>query len=172
MVQNDGGAVMAMGNLNLPALSEAIAFVWYEAELLDRGKYEEWLALWTPTSRYVVPVDSSATDFENTLNYAYDDADIRAKRVERIVGGHAVSATPVAKTLRSLSRFRILSDDGKNLVLRCVQDLVEFRRDLERRHSAELEFELVRKEDSFFIERKVVRLLKAGNILTGVTYIL
>lgn len=162
-----------MQKVYLSSLSEAVAFVWYEAELLDRGEYKNWLALWTPSSRYVVPVDSAVTDFESSLNYAYDDADLRLKRVERIVGGHAVSATPVAKTLRSLSRFRIMSDEDDILTLRCVQELVEFRRDVERRHAAELEFTLVRQSDrSFAIERKVVRLLKAGNILTGITYIL
>ncbi len=82
-------------------LDEAMHFAWLEADLLDSAAYDEWQALWTPTARYVVPIAPGVTDFENTLNYAYDDAEMRAKRAERLVSGQSVSASPVARTCGS-----------------------------------------------------------------------
>ena len=90
----------AITTTNPITLDEAMQFAWLEADLLDSAAYDEWLALWTPSSRYVVPIEPGATDFENTLNYAYDDAVMRAKRADRLVSGQSVSASPVARTVR------------------------------------------------------------------------
>ena len=81
-------------------------FAWYEADLLDHAVYDEWLTLWTDDARYIVPIEPGTTDFENSLNYAYDDHSMRKKRVERLLSGQSISASPVALTVRSLSRFR------------------------------------------------------------------
>ena len=42
-------------------LSAAIDFINDEADLLDRGAFHLWLALWHPEGLYVVPIDL-ATD--------------------------------------------------------------------------------------------------------------
>src|SRR5918998_6633462 len=102
-------------------LAEAMEFTWLEADLLDHASYDEWLALWTPEARYVVPIEPAETDFENTLNYAYDDHAMRRNRVERLVSGQSVSASPVARTVRLLSRFRLLRSDAGSCELRCAQ---------------------------------------------------
>ncbi len=74
------------------SLNEAVEFVWYEADLLDSATYDEWLSLWTDEAHYIVPIEPGETDFENTLNYAYDNHEMRKKRVERLVSGQSVSA--------------------------------------------------------------------------------
>lgn len=158
----------------LPAITieEAVHFVWLEADLLDNAGYDEWLALWTPTSRYVVPIEPGTTDFENALNYAYDDAELRQKRAERLTSGQSVSASPVARTVRLLSRFRLLTTTPGACHLRCAQMLTEFRRGRERSYAADLEFHLARAEGGLKIERKVVRLINATEALGGIGYIL
>lgn len=153
-------------------LDEAVQFAWLEADLLDSASYAEWQALWTPTSRYVVPVEPGATDFENTLNYAYDDAGMRAKRAERLTSGQSVSASPVARTVRVLSRFRVLRSDAGGCHLRCAEMITEFRRGRQRTYAADVEFLLVRGPDGLRIERKVVRLVNAADALGGIGYIL
>lgn len=154
------------------ALDEAMHFAWLEADLLDSAAYDEWQALWTPTARYVVPIAPGATDFENTLNYAYDDAEMRAKRAERLVSGQSVSASPVARTVRLLSRFRLLRSDARSCELRCAQMLTEFRRGRERTYAADVEFVYVRGPDGLRIERKVIRLVNGTDALGGIGYIL
>lgn len=153
-------------------LDDAMAFVWLEADLLDSGSYDEWLALWTPEARYVVPIEPGATDFENTLNYAYDDHQLRRKRVERLTSGQSVSASPVARTVRLLSRFRMLNASPGSCELRCAQLLTEFRRGQERMYAADVEFRLVRTGEELRIDRKVVRLINSTEALGGIGYIL
>jgi 3-phenylpropionate/cinnamic acid dioxygenase small subunit len=151
---------------------EAMQFAWLEADLLDSASYDEWQALWTPTSRYVVPIEPGATDFENTLNYAYDDAAMRAKRVERLVSGQSVSASPVARTVRLLSRFRVLRSGADGCFMRCAQMLTEVRRGRERSYAADVEFLYIRAAEGLRIQRKVIRLVNSTEALGGIGYIL
>ncbi|TNC08349.1 hypothetical protein FF100_29560 [Methylobacterium terricola] len=154
------------------SLQDAMEVAWLEADLLDSADYDPWLALWTPDAIYVVPAEPAGDDFENTLNIAYDDAAMRAKRVERLRSGQSVSASPVARTVRLLSRFRILSSEAGRCELRCAQILTEYRRERERMHTADITFVLVRTPDGLRIARKVVRLINASDAITGVSYIL
>jgi 3-phenylpropionate/cinnamic acid dioxygenase small subunit len=154
-------------------LDEAMAFIWYEADLLDNAEYDEWLALWTADAHYIVPIEPGAADFENTLNYAYDDHSMRQKRVDRLRNGQSISTSPVARTVRVQSRFRLLQSARDACKLRCAQILTEFRRSRERNYTADVEFDLMRGEDSKLkISRKVVRLINSTDALTGIGYIL
>lgn len=154
-------------------LDEAMAFTWYEADLLDNAEYDEWLGLWTSDAHYVVPIEPGASDFENSLNYAYDDHGMRQKRVDRLRNGMSISASPVARTVRVQSRFRLLQTDKEACKLRCAQILTEFRRGRERAYAADVELNLVRGDDGKLkIAQKVVRLINSTDALTGIGYIL
>lgn len=153
------------------SLAEAMETVWLEADYLDSANFNAWLAMWTADARYVVPIEPGETDFENTLNYAYDDHEMRQKRVERLLSGQSVSASPVARTIRSLSRFRVLKSDEKGCEIRCAQVLTEFRRGRERTYAADVTFQLVRGEAGLLIHQKVVRLINATDGLQGISYI-
>ena len=49
----------------IPApMARAIAFIWKEAELLDKKDYAAWQALWTEDGYYVVPIDPDTTGHE------------------------------------------------------------------------------------------------------------
>ncbi len=153
-------------------LDEATAFTWYEADLLDNAEYDEWLGLWTPDARYVVPIEPGETDFENTLNYIYDDHTMREKRVARLRNGQSISTSPVARTVRVQSRFRLLQSDANACELRCAQILTECRRGRERSYTADVQLSLVRHEGKLRIARKVVRLINSTDALNGIGYIL
>jgi 3-phenylpropionate/cinnamic acid dioxygenase small subunit len=158
--------------MNIELLTRASAFIWAESDMLDHTEYEDWLDLWAPGGVYVIPIDPAETDFENTLNYAYDDASMRRKRVTRLTGGEAISSAPVARTVRSVSRLRLLAENGDKVTVRCAQDLREFRKDRFRQHTSDVTYELLREGDSFRIERKIVQLINSTDTLTAVGYIL
>ena len=158
--------------MNIELLNKAAAFIWAESDMLDHTEYDDWLKLWAPEGVYVIPIDPKETDFENSLNYAYDDRQMREKRVARLVGGEAISSAPVARTVRSVSRLRLLSDDGDLVTVRCAQDLREFRKDRFRQHTSDVTYELQREGDSFRIQRKIVQLINSTDTLTAVGYIL
>ncbi|MFS8367590.1 aromatic-ring-hydroxylating dioxygenase subunit beta [Acetobacter oryzifermentans] len=154
------------------SLNDAVELVTLEADLLDDGQFVEWLKLYTQSGLYIIPIDPAADDYADTLNYAYDDAEMRQKRVERLIGGRAISAAPPAQTIRLLSRYRILESDDQKCVLRCAQLLTELRQGRERSYVANVIFTLVKEGDSLKIDQKVIKLLGSTEALTAVSYIL
>lgn len=158
--------------MSLQLLQEVTAFVWQEGDMLDHGEYDAWLALWDENGTYIIPIDPKEDDFENTLNYAYDDAHMREKRVQRLIGGESISTSPQPRTVRSSSRFRVLFDDGQHITVRCAQNLREFRKDALKHYSADVVYELERHGDGLRIQRKLIRLINADDALAGIGYIL
>lgn len=153
-------------------LALAAEFIALEADLLDTRDYAAWLALWVPEGKYVVPVNPDETNFEDTLNYAYDDAAMRSMRVRRLTSGESMSAAHAARTLRSVSRFRLLGQTEQGeLQVRSAQQLIEYKFDRHRTYVANVEWVLRREGESFRIVRKVVRLLNGGDALAGITFL-
>lgn len=153
------------------ALLQRIAqFIWEEADLLDRKTYDEWQELWAPGGHYVLPI-GPGDDFENTLNLAYDDAEMRKMRIERFKAGFSISSAPPAQTVRTLSRFVLESQQGDVLHVRCAQHLVEDKFGRQRIFAANIVYVLEQKTDSFKIRDKIVRLLNSDGILTSISYL-
>ncbi|WP_411380259.1 aromatic-ring-hydroxylating dioxygenase subunit beta [Pseudomonas sp. MPB26] len=158
--------------MNLQLLQEVTAFIWQEGDMLDHGEYDGWLKMWTEKGTYIIPIDPKETDFENTLNYAYDDHHMRELRVQRLTGGESISTSPQPRTVRMQSRFRVLADDGVQVTVRCAQNIREFRKESLKFYSADLTYELIRSEGSFKIQRKVISLINSDDALAGIGYIL
>lgn len=152
--------------------NEVAAFIDLEADMLDFQEFRQWLALWAEDGIYVVPIDPRTEDFRNTLNFAYDGAEMRRLRVQRLVGGEAVSTETTSKTVRSVSRLRILEDSGDTVKLRCAQFIAENRHGKLTTYPADVSFTLRRTDDGFRIVEKVVRLLNADHHLNSIGYIL
>lgn len=159
-----------MTDMNL--LNQVTAFINAEADMLDFYEYSAWLDLWTENGVYVVPIDPNETDFANTLNYAYDKAEMRKLRVARLTGGEAVSTQTTHKTVRAPSRFRILAADENVVSVRCAVYLSEIRHGNVKTYASDVSYKLLRDGESFRIEEKVVRLLNSDAYLSSVGYIL
>lgn len=158
--------------MNLQLLQEVTAFIWQEGDMLDHGEYDAWLALWADKGTYIIPIDPKEEDFDNTLNYAYDDAHMREKRVQRLIGGESISTSPQPRTVRSISRFRVLFEDDQHVTVRCAQNIREFRKDVLKHYSADIVYELERSGENFKIQRKLIRLINSDDTLMGIGYIL
>jgi 3-phenylpropionate/cinnamic acid dioxygenase small subunit len=158
--------------MNPEMLLSATHFLWTEADMLDHAEYDAWLDLWDPAGLYIVPIDPATEDFADTLNYAHDDADMRAKRVARLTGGESVSTQPAARTVRSVSRIRILGERDGVVTLRAAQDLRDFRKNGYHQHTADVTWELARDGASWRIRRKIVRLINSVDTLSTLGYVL
>lgn len=159
--------------IDLNLLNEVTAFVWAEADMLDHSEHSTWLDLWNEKGVYIIPVDPALTDYENNLNYAYDNHHMRKLRVDRLENGEAISTSPKAKTVRSVSRVRIVKDEDGEIVLRCAQNLREFRKENLKHYTADVTFHLVRDgEQGFKINRKIINLVNSTDTLAGISYIL
>lgn len=157
---------------NPPTLDAAIEFIWTEADLLDSKCYLDWLDLWCEEGIYVIPIDPATEDFEGSLNYLYDDAEMRKARVIRLLNNFSISATSAPPTIRTVSRFRLMETEGARLRVRCAQHLVECKRGLERLYAADLTYDLVWDAGALKIQRKLVRLINASDALAGIAYLL
>lgn len=151
--------------------AEVSEFISFEADLLDHKGYQDWLALWVSKGLYIVPIDLKATEFADKLNFAYDDEEMREMRVRRLLGGESVSSSAMEKTVRNVSRFRILAQEGDQVNVRCAMLLSEVRHEQIITYAADLEYRLQRTDDGFRIMQKVVRLLNAESHLRTVAFI-
>lgn len=159
--------------IDLNLLNEVTAFIWAEADMLDHSELETWLKLWSEKGVYIIPIDPTVTDYENNLNYAYDNHHMRQLRVDRLKNGEAISTAPKANTVRSVSRVRIIQDQDGEIILRCAQNLREFRKENLKHYTADVTFHLVRDaEQGFKINRKIINLVNSTDTLAGISYIL
>ena len=143
-------------------LAEAAAFIWREADMLDRGAYDEWLTLWTHGGKYVVPIEPASADFDTILNYAFDDHMMREIRVRRLVNGQSGA---FARTVRTVSRFVTVRVDAEMHELRCAQVITVYTREETRQIGADLIYRLALGPRGPAIDHKVVRLLNPADAL-------
>ncbi|RDU96231.1 aromatic-ring-hydroxylating dioxygenase subunit beta [Trinickia dinghuensis] len=153
--------------------ARAVEFVWREAEMLDRRDYRAWLDLWDPTGVYVVPIDPTATDFSATLNYVYDDRDMREKRVQRMLSGYSASASDAARTVRTMSRFTRESGSTETLELKSAQVVAAYKRGATTLFAADVTHQLrIDTEGDIRIAAKVVRLIDSTEALSAIGFLL
>lgn len=158
--------------VNTQVLNDVTAFIWQEADLLDHKGYQEWLQLWSDDGLYIVPAEFAADDnYEDTLNLALDDADMRRMRVARLEDGESVSANATGNTVRMISRVRVLEAGEDLIIARCAMTLNEMRHGKLVTYPADVEYQLQPSEDGFRLARKVVRLMHADSFLRTVSFI-
>lgn len=158
--------------VNTEMLNDVTAFIWTEADLLDHKGYQEWLQLWVDEGLYIVPAEfASGDDFEDSLNLAMDDAEMRSMRVQRLEGGESVSANATGDTVRMVSRIRVLEVGDDLVVARCAMTLNEMRHGKVITYPADVEYQLQPSEEGYRIVRKVVRLMHADSYLRTVSFI-
>ncbi|MET1755732.1 aromatic-ring-hydroxylating dioxygenase subunit beta [Novosphingobium sp. RD2P27] len=157
----------------VPTLAEATAFVWGEADMLDRLDYKPWLKLWNITGKYIIPTLYGQVDYAEVLNIVYDDQTMREARVRRLLSGFSMSSAPPARTVRTVSRFVVTTAGEGFIELRAAQMLAEYKYGHMRFLPADLRFRLVRGADGgLLIDEKVVTLVNAEDYQFGIGYLL
>ena len=153
-------------------MARAIAFIWKEAELLDKKDYAAWQALWTEDGYYVVPIDPDTTDYAASLNYAYDNAHMRKIRIERLTSGHAMSAVDAAATVRTVSRFVPVHLSEELVEITSAQVLVGYKRQQHTMFVANVTHRLRFTPQGPKIEQKVIRLINSMDSLNALVFLL
>jgi 3-phenylpropionate/cinnamic acid dioxygenase small subunit len=174
MAQDDGAGMMDNRNelFSDQTFAAAIQFIWREAEMLDHRDYRAWLDLWDPAGVYVVPIDPDATDYAASLNYAYDDQDMREKRVERMTSGYSASASDAARTVRTVSRFTRTSDAAELIEVSSAQVVVAYKRGAVTLFAANVTHKLRIGDGHTRIVEKVVRLIDSTDALSAIGFLL
>ena len=152
--------------------ARAVQFIWREAEMLDRREYREWLELWDKDGTYVVPIDPRTSDFAATLNYAYDDHEMREKLVQRMTSGFSASASDAARTVRTVSRFTNASEEANTIEVRSAQILIAYKRGVPTIFAADLTHRIHCNGDELRLAQKVVRLIDSTDALNAIGFLL
>jgi 3-phenylpropionate/cinnamic acid dioxygenase small subunit len=174
MARNDGASMMDDRNalFSHQTFARAIEFIWREAELLDHRNYRAWLELWDPAGHYVVPIDPAATDYAATLNYAYDDQDMREKRVQRMTSGYSASASDAARTVRTVSRFTLSSDSADLVEVNSSQVVIAYKRGASTIFAANLTHKISMASGEPRLVEKVIRLIDSTDALSAIGFLL
>ena len=159
-----------------PSLSElkdqVDLFLTHEADLVDRHKYDDWLALWSPDGVYWVPCNEDDYDPARHVSIIYDDYNRLQERCFRLNQEGAHSQDPPSRLCRVVGNLAVsLSGEGHVLV-RANMILVDVRSGEKNVYGARLEYALAPDGDSFKIRRKKVVLLDNDEPLGNLTFIL
>lgn len=90
--------------MTFPTREDLIDFVHDEARMLDEGRFDEWLALFTPEAHYWMPLDYKQTDPKLVTSLLYEDNFMLRLRVERLNGERTFSQKPKSRCHHVLSR--------------------------------------------------------------------
>ena len=147
-----------------------IAFVLDEAQMLDEGRFSEWLDLFTEDARYWLPVSPGQTDplLHNSL--MYEDKLLLRIRIERLSGARTFSEQPRTRCHHLLQTPRIEHVDPAKgeYRLRTAFHYVETRLDRQTLYAGWATHHLVQAGDALRIRLKRVDLVNCdaafGNI--------
>jgi 3-phenylpropionate/cinnamic acid dioxygenase small subunit len=101
-----------------PSLAEQCrALLHLEARLLDEGRFEDWLALYSEACIYWVPATRGG-DPRREVAVAFDDRRRLEDRIYRLRTGHAWSQTPASRTVRLVSNVEVFASNDNRLMVR------------------------------------------------------
>ena len=130
-------------------------FLYEEAALLDEWRLDEWLALFTPDARYVVPTtDLPAPDLQTDHVFIDDDFPRLRGRVARLLSRHAHREYPSSRTRRLVTNVRVTDVDGDALSVSASFAVYRFRSGQAAPYVGRYEYVLVRTSDGFRIRSR------------------
>lgn len=147
-------------------------FLFHEARLLDEGRFEEWLDLFTPDALYWLPAGNGDVDPAEHVSIVYDTRREMNARVARLRSGHAHAQDPASRMNRLISNVEVEQDDDHgDIVAHCVMALFVLSRHQSVIHSARCRFVLRPQDSGWKITQKKVVLLRSNEALEGIPYL-
>jgi len=137
-----------------------------EARLLDQGRFEEWLGLFSAECLYWVPATPAGGDPRREVAVAFDDRRRLEDRIYRLRTGSAWSQTPASRTVRMVTNVEVFG----NRMVRANFLISEFRAGETRPWSGWYGYRL--KTDALQIEVKQVNLIDCDQNLRNPSIVL
>src|SRR5499425_3218868 len=88
--------------------SEIEQFLYREAWLLDHGRLDEWLALFTDDATYWIPLQANQADPLTTSSIVYDDRRLLEVRVRQFQHPRAHARVPAPRTVHQVGNVQVL----------------------------------------------------------------
>src|SRR5215813_5555871 len=148
--------------------SEIEQFLYHEAWLLDQGRLDEWLALYTDDATYWIPLEANQADPLTTSSIVYDDRRLLQVRVRQFQHPRAHARVPAPRTVHQIANVRLLETDGREARVGSTLVLVEYRRERQRVWGAVVEHRLRRTAEGLRIAAKRIDLVNSEAELDGI----
>jgi 3-phenylpropionate/cinnamic acid dioxygenase small subunit len=144
-----------------PSVAEVEAFLFEEADLLDRGDYGQWEALFTEDGEYWIPAAMGQSSPILEVSHAYEDRLLREIRIERFADPSAPSLQPMPRSSHLISNVALRGyEAGTDLWKVRSRFLVsQLHRDCQSLFTGEYLHDLRFADGSFRIRRKRVNLV-------------
>jgi benzoate/toluate 1,2-dioxygenase beta subunit len=154
-------------------------FLQHEAQLLDDGRFDDWLALFTPEAWYWVPSEPDQADPFETVSLIYDDRRLLETRVRRLSSPRMYSQEPRSRTSRMIGNVTIeetspalVRSRGRvewGYTVRSKFMMIEYRREQQRLFGGTALHRLVQADGRVMIAWKRVDLVNCDAPLDGIT---
>jgi len=151
--------------------AEVAELLFHEASLLDRGRLDEWLELYTDDATYWIPLQADQSDPLTTSSIVYDDRRLMEARVRQFQHPRAHARVPAPRTVHQVGNVRVLEVDGRDTRVGSTLVLVEYRRERQRVWGAVVEHRLRRTAHGLRIAAKRVDLVNSEAELDGIVCI-
>src|SRR6266446_6681742 len=149
-------------------LNRCERFLLHEARLLDEGKFDDWLALFTPDGWYWVPSQPDQDNPHDTVSLIYDDRRLLETRVRRLASPRIYSQEPRSRTSRIVSNVSIEDGDNNGCTVRSKFLMMEYGRETQRPFARTAFHLLLQTDGLMLIASKRVDLLNCDAPLDGI----
>ncbi len=144
------------------------AFLIHEARLLDDGRFDAWLAMFTPDARYWVPSQPGQRSPFDTISLIHDDRRLLETRVRRLANPRIYSQEPRSRTSRIVTNLSLEPTEGEpGQLVRSKFILVEYRREEQRLFAGTYIHRLVGDGEDMRIAMKRTELVNCDAPLDG-----
>ena len=150
---------------------EVEQFLYHEAWLLDHGRLDEWLGLFTDDATYWIPLQADQTDPLATSSIVYDDRRLLEVRIRQFQHPRAHARMPAPRTVHQVSNVQVVQAEGDSLRVGSTLVLLEYRDERQRVWGALVEHCLRRTGTGFSITAKRVDLVNSEAELDGIVCI-
>lgn len=146
-------------------LAEITTLVQHEARLIDEGRYDEWLALFTDDGRYWVPAHADQVEQQGEASIALEDPFLLRLRIDRLRHPQAHSQQPASRALHLLQATVITGGQSPDWQTRTPFLYFEQRGPHQIQLPGTATHHLSRIDGTLRIRMKRVDLLAAGHAL-------
>jgi 3-phenylpropionate/cinnamic acid dioxygenase small subunit len=145
-------------------------FLMHEARLLDDGRFDEWLALFTDDAWYWIPTEPDQKSPFDTVSLVYDDRRLLETRVRRLKSPRIYSQEPPSRTSRIVANVTLeeTTPEHSACTVRSKFLVLENRRAAQRLFGGTARHRLVQLDGALRIAWKRVDLLNCDAPLDGI----
>ena len=147
-------------------------FLYYEAQLMDEHRYDEWLALWTDDALYWVPTGRDDIDPQREISLIYDDRVRLQLRVSRLKSGFAHAQEPRSRMRRVVSNIVIEEVDQGEILAYSNFLLAELRHGKQDIFAGRAIHRLRPYQGSFRLVAKKVLLINNDEPIDNLTFLI